>query len=178
MSRTWDDHTRDQIYTSVQPWRDVTRLTEQHSAILFFFRLDPSWSLALTWSYSTQLIEIEREGLLMYQLFVRVQRWRPIPLRQLFYPVFVIPRCSARIGTDVWTHAGLAYVPACHRESFCVVPDCHKLEWIVLPMLPTGTQLPDKRTQVKMRTFQPFGLYLLASTWSKEIWIGQHVTFT
>lgn len=96
------------------------------------------------------------EGLLMYQLFVRVQRWRPIPLRQLFYPVFVIPRCSARIGTDVWTHAGLAYVPACHRESFCVVPDCHKLEWIVLPMLPTGTQLPDKRTQVKMRTFQPF----------------------
>ena len=118
------------------------------------------------------------EGLLMYQLFVRVQRWRPIPLRQLFYPVFVIPRCSARIGTDVWTHAGLAYVPACHRESFCVVPDCHKLEWIVLPMLPTGTQLPDKQTQVKMRTFQPFGLYLLASMWSEEIWIGQHVTFT
>ena len=38
------------------------------------------------------------EGLLMYQLFVRVQRWRPIPLRQLFYPVFVIPRCSATLA--------------------------------------------------------------------------------
>ena len=38
------------------------------------------------------------EGLLMYQLFVRVQRWRPIPLRQLFYPVFVIPRCSAPLA--------------------------------------------------------------------------------
>ena len=37
-------------------------------------------------------------GLLMYQLFVRVQRWRPIPLRQLFYPVFVIPRCSAPLA--------------------------------------------------------------------------------
>ena len=163
MSRTWDDHTRDQIYTSVQPWRDVTRLTEQTTAPFFF---SSGWTQA--GHSSTNMVILypayrNWEGLLMYQLFVRVQRWRPIPLRQLFYPVFVIPRCSARIGTDVWTHAGLAYVPACHRESFCVVPDCHKLEWIVLPMLPTGTQLQDKRTQVKMRTFQPFGLYLLAT---------------
>ena len=98
MSRTWDDHTRDQIYTSVQPWRDVTRLTEQTTAPFYF---SSGWTQA--GHSSTNMVILypayrNWEGLLMYQLFVRVQRWRPIPLRQLFYPVFVIPRCSAPLA--------------------------------------------------------------------------------
>ena len=182
VSRTWDDHMRDQI----QPWRDVTRLTEQtqphHCSTMRHFiflpaGVDLSWSLASSVRVPWPALG---EGL-MYQLFGQTRATQdlmtpnPIPLRQIFLACFHNSKMFS-LTVAHW-HRCLNTRWACLCSSlsqgkFCVGSGCHKLEYYVPHVPHCARQAPKLKWEFQTFTLVPICLPLR----DQSFWLWQDRT--